>query len=243
MADGLKQLTSANQTDSASLFASLQSMLNRGKLDTDGMIPAQIVSFDRAKNTATVKPLIHWVGLDDKPVERWEITEIPVLSLGGGGFHISFPLNAGDLGWIFAGDRDISEFVKELKPAAPPNGRSKQFSDGLFIPDVFRQYTINSEDSSAMVIQSVDGASRISIRGDNIKITTPGNITLDTPMVNMTQQLTVNGKATFKGGIEGQTGTTVTLPANSTVGGINVTTHGHTQQNNGSGRTAGGMTS
>lgn len=243
MADKIRQLTNANQTDNVSLFAALQSMLQRGKLDTDGMIPATIVSFDRDKNIAVVKPVIQWLSLDDKPVSRHDLTEISVLSLGGGGFHISFPLNPGDLGWIFASDRDLSDFKKELKESPPPTGQTKTFAHGLFIPDVFRQYTINSEDSGAMVIQSTDGKTRISIRKDNIKITAPGNVTIDTPQTTITGKLNVKQLATFEGGITGNTGTAVTLPANTTVGGINVTTHGHIQQNQGSGRTAGGMTS
>ncbi|XAO36863.1 hypothetical protein WP1_224 [Pseudomonas phage WP1] len=37
-----------------------------------------------------------------------------------------------------------------------------------------------------MVIQSTNGATRISIRGDNIKITAPSNVTVDTPQANFT---------------------------------------------------------
>lgn len=238
MAEKVRQLTNANQTDKVSLFAALNSMMQRGKLDTDGMIPATVVSYDRKNNVAIIKPVIQWMGLDDMPRSRNELTEISVLSLGGGGFHISFPIKEGDLGWIFAADRDLSNFKKELQESPPPTGRTKSFGDGLFIPDVFRQYTVQSEDSGAMVIQSTDGATRISVRGNNIKITAPSKVTIDTPMVEMTQQLTVQGMATFNGGIKA-TGT-ATLPAGTTIGDIDVSTHGH-EQNGDSGRTSGGM--
>lgn len=240
MADKITQLTSANPEDNSSLFASLMSMLHRGKLDTDGMLPATVISYDRDKNVAVVKPVIQWLSLDNKPVERFELTEIHVLSLGGGGFHISFPLKAGDLGWIFAADRDLSDFKKELASGAPPTGRAKSFGDGLFIPDVFRKYTINSADADAMVIQSTDGATRISVSAGAVNITTPDLVKIDTPETIITGNVVVEGEATFLSNINGSEGTEVTLPAGTTIGGINVSTHGH-EQNGDSGRTSGGM--
>lgn len=240
MDKSIHQLTNTNQSDSVSMEAALRSMLQRRDLDTDGMIPATIVSFDRATNTAVVRPVIQWLSLDDQPKPRHELTEISVLSIGGGGFHISFPLQPGDLGWIFACDRDLSNFKKELAESAPPTGATKTFAHGLFIPDVFRKYTINGADSNAMVIQSVDGATRISISNGNINITAPTKVTIDTPQVEMTTDLVVQGLATFNGGVVGANGTSVTLPAGTTIGGINVSNHGH-EQNGDSGRTSGGM--
>ncbi|MNZ27639.1 hypothetical protein D3C78_448590 [compost metagenome] len=99
------------------------------------------------------------------------------------------------------------------------------FSDSIFIPDVFRQYTINGEDAGAMVIQSTDGASRISIRADNIKITTPLKVTLDTPTTELTGDLTVGGNTTMVGTLD-VTGVT-TLPATTTVAGKAVNGHNH----------------
>lgn len=243
MADKLTQLTSPNQTDQISPFAALQGMLDRGKYTTDGMIPATVISYDRVKNLATIKPVIHFVSLDDKPVERQELVEIPVLALGGGGFVLNFPLKQGDLGWIFAGDRELSTFLEELKAAAPSHGRAKSFADGLFIPDIFRQYTIGDGDANAVVLQSLDGSVKVSLSPSEINIVAPSAVKITTPTTEISNDLIVNGKSTFKGGVEADSGTTVTLPAGTTIGDIDVTDHGHTQQNSGSGRTAGGMTS
>lgn len=239
MAEKLTQLTSPNQTDKSSMFAALQGMLDRGKYTTDGMIPAQVISYDRKKNLAVIKPVIHFVSLDDKPVERQPLVSIPVLAIGGGGFVINFPLKEGDLGWIFAGDRELSTFLEELKPTAPTNGRVKTFADGLFIPDVFRKYTISGEDAGSMVIQSLSGAVRIALSDDSINMTASAGVNVKTPITTIDQQLIVNGKATFNGGIEGKEGTTATLPTGTTVGGTNVSTHGHI--GNGPGNRTGNM--
>ena len=244
--DNPQQLTSANQGDQTSLWAALNYSMHQQKLNTDGMLPARFVSYDRAQNWATVQPVIQFVDMDNNPIARNKLAKIPVLSIGGGGFHISFPLKEGDLCWIFASDRDLNNFIKELKDSAPPHGRAKTFSSGLVIPDVFRKYTINGEDSDAMVIQSTDGTTRISIRDDNIKITAPTKVLVDTPLTEFTKDVKIDGKldvaekTTLNGGLETVGGDDVTLTQQTTIGGIVVYDHGH-EQNGDSGRTSGGM--
>lgn len=243
----LSQLTSANQGDKTTLWSALQFMNRQQSLNTDGMIPASISSYDRKENLATVTPLIQFVAVDGSTISRQPLVEIPVLALGGGGFVLNFPISEGDLGWIFAADRDLSLFKQSLSETKPNTGRIKQFSDGLWIPDVFRKYVINAEDEGCVVLQATDGSSRISLNESRVKITSQAVI-VDTPMatftkdVNVKGNLVVEGKTNADGGFESKSGTECTLPANATVGGINITTHGHEQQNNGSGRTAGGMT-
>lgn len=244
--DNLEQLTSANQGDQTSLWAALNYSMRQQQLNIDGMLPAKVISFDRKANTATVQPMIHFVGMDNESKPRSKLAKIPVLSIGGGGFHISFPIKAGDLCWIFASDRDINNFLKELKEDKPPHGRIKTFSSGLVIPDVFRQYVINGEDSDAMVIQSTDGSTRISIRGDNIKITAPTKVLIDTPLTEFTKDVKIDGKldvtekTTVNGGFEATGSDAVTLPQQTTINNIVVVDHGH-EQNGDSGRTSGGM--
>ncbi|QDH49609.1 baseplate assembly protein [Pantoea phage Kyle] len=240
MAEKITQLTNNNSTDKASLFAALSFMTNQMKLNTDGMIPAKVVSYDRDANVATVKPVIHFLALDGKEIHRDELTQINVLSIGGGGFHISFPLKAGDLGWIFASDRDLTKFKKDLAEGAPSNGQAKTFASGLFIPDVFRQYTINGEDSGAMVIQATDGATRVAIDGNEIRMTAKTLVKIDAPTTQVMKELIVEGLATMNGGVTAKDGTAVTLPSTTTVAGKNVNDHGH-EQNGDSGRTSGGM--
>lgn len=228
----LKPLISATSSDSKSESNAMAALLRANDYKFETMLPAIVINFDRTKNIATVQPLITWVDMSDNARARNQYADLPVLSIGGGGFHISFPLTPGDLGWIKASDRDISQFTKTLRMAKPNSGRSHKFEDGLFIPDVFRQYVINSEDSGAMVIQSTSGATRISLRGDNIKITTPNNITLDTPQTNITGNVRINGNVVMD--------KTLIVATEATVAGIAVTKHGHISSAPGA-RTANGM--
>ena len=195
---------SSKSSDYSSLGAALDYILKRHDLDFECCLPAIVESYDRAKNVASVRPLIMITTLAPEAsktnsMRRHLIKDMPVISIGAGGFHISFPINVGDLGWIHASDRDIQQFLRTLKEGPAPTQLVHRFSQGVFIPDVFRNYTINPEDSSALVLQSVDSRSRISISSDSIKITTPLNVTIDSPETHITGHTTIDGDADIGG--------------------------------------------
>lgn len=264
----MQPLLSSAPADKADFLSAAMAAFRNHDLQVDGLIPAIVEVFDRQKNIASVRPLINWVDVDNKQHKRNSITGLNVLSLGGGGFHISFPLKKGDLGWIVAADRDLSLFKQSLKESPPNSGRLHKFEDGWFIPDVFRQYSINQDDNDSMVIQSVDAVTRISIKNGIVDITAPTSVTVTTPQATFTgnvlvkQNLTVNGNENIKGNsdIDGNLNTDAnltvggdasisaslsvsgasTLASPTTVGGVNVTNHGHISTSPGN-RTAGGM--
>jgi Phage protein Gp138 N-terminal domain len=239
----------------------MRTLMRLNSLNEESMVPAKVISYNRTKNTATVQPMIMQVDVDDNAFVRDEIDEIPVFSFGGGGYHINFPLKAGDLGWILAADRDISQFLQSLSAAKPTTTRHKKFGDSWFVPDVFRQYTINSKDTDSLVIQTTDGTTRIAIKPGDITITTPSTVKIDTPTTTITgdviieKTLTVNGNTTLKanltvlgmtfinGGFNATGGGNLvcTLPQSTTIGGIVVYGHGHIETNAQGGRTSGGM--
>lgn len=192
-------------------------LLRQFALDFQNMLPAQVVKFDRKANLVRVKPLIMFVDIRDRTIPRNELIDINALSLGAGNYHISFPIAPGDLGWIYASDRDISLFKQSLNEQAPPTDRLHRFEDGLFIPDVFRKYTINAEDEGAMVIQSTNSDTRISIRQDNIKITAPVKVLVDVPLAQFTKDVIIDGELLVKKDTTVNGNTTILL--NTTVGG------------------------
>jgi hypothetical protein len=223
MADNTqKPLISSSADDGESLLGSLSEFMRQHDFRFECLLPAAIDNFDRATNQATVQPLINLVTVEGKQQPRHLLASIPVLSMGGGGFHISFPLKKGDLGWIVASDRDISLFKQALQMSAPNTKRAHKFEDAWFIPDVFRKYTINSADSAAMVIQSTDGVSRISISGSHIDITTTdhfnvtatGTVNVTAPTVNVVGNVNITGDLTVSG-------------VTKTGGGLNLNTHVH----------------
>lgn len=260
-------LTSTTSSEKTRLWPALAEAMRQDAYRTDGCLPATVVEYDRVNNVVTVQPLIKFVKTDNTNLSRAPIAKVPVLSLGGGGFHINFPLKQGDLGWIIALDRDISLFLQNLEESPPNSGRAHKFDDCLFIPDVFRKYTISDENAEAMVIQSVDGQTSIAVFDDHINITSPttvtvkatNSVTVDTPLTTFTgdveiqKNLKVDGTSLFVGLITGQGGfnisggsTTTQITGNVTISGdvkingIDVNNHGHISSSPGS-RTSGGM--
>jgi len=140
-------------------------------MNTDDMLPAKVISFDRSTNTAVVQPQIMMVTTDQKLVSRADYASIPVYTMGGGGFFVSFPLVAGNTGWIKASDRDISLYLQGGKETAPNTNRLHSFEDGLFFPDVMDAITIAGGDENNLVIGSTNGAVAISMSPAVLKFT------------------------------------------------------------------------
>lgn len=169
--------------------------------NTNGMLPAQVIKYDRDTNRVQVQLLIAVVTTQGAQVSRPQLASIPVLLMGGGGFFLSFNLNPGDLGWVIANDRDISLFLQTYQETAPNTSRIKNFSDGVFIPDVMHNYTISPLDSGNAVIQSVDGSIKISLGTSKITIQAP-TIELDGNIIPASGTLPVIGNITATGSIE-----------------------------------------
>ena len=218
--------------DDQSLASTMRFIQRAIEMDMENCLPCRVMDYDRAANRATVRPAIMSTVRSTESTDlirknRVSYPDIPVLSLGAGGFHISFPVKKGDLGWIYACDRDISLFLQSLtEQPAGLDGASHKFSDAIFIPDVFSKYTINEEDEGALVIQSTTSATRVSIREDNIKITAPVKVQLDTPLTEILHDLTVSGNTILEQNLS-VTGPTAALPQTTTVGGAVVYGHNH----------------
>lgn len=185
----------ANTDSMTGLFAEILKKFLQG---VDDMLPAQVIAYDRATNMAQVQPMVMVVTTAGQRVSRGQIANIPVFQLGAGGYMLNFPLKNGDLGWIKATDRDISLFLQSGGEASPQTARMHSFSDSVFFPQVLRDFTIAPEDADNVVLQTVDGAVRVSLSPTLVKVTAP---TLHT-----TGDLQVDGHITVGQGIT--TGTT-----------------------------------
>lgn len=162
---------SMDPADQGTMAGTLRHVFRKMMMNVDGMLPATVIAYDRATNQARVQPQVMMLSTTGERMARGQIDGIDVLNIGGGGFVLSFPLKPGDLGWILASDRDISLFRQSLAAAAPNTERIHSFSDGLFIPDILRTWTLSGEDAESMVLQTVDASQRISVSPSGIKMT------------------------------------------------------------------------
>lgn len=198
---------SGDPADEGSLSGLLRLFSTKTAQQTDDMLPARIIAYDRARNRATVQPMIMMGTTDGQKVSRAQIADVPVLQMGAGDFVLSFPVKPDDLGWIKASDRDISLFMQGLGEEWPNTTRLHSFQDGLFIPDRLRDWVLNGEDAERVVLSSADGTTRIAVGTDTIAITAAASVTITAPAVTITSAATrIEGPLVVTGGITGADG-------------------------------------
>ena len=169
-----ENIPSKDPADDDSFPGMLRSVMRKMAMNTDDMLPAVVISYDRETNMATVRPVVALLTTGGDIVPRAQIASVPVLALGGGGFVVNFPLRPKDLGWIKASDRDISLFRQGMQADLAPNTRRlHSFEDGLFIPSVFTGYDVSDVGADAMTIQSLDGAVRVELSPARIRMVAP----------------------------------------------------------------------
>lgn len=225
-----------NPADDSTLAGAFSFIIKKAMQAANGQLPAKVISYNRQTNTAKVQPLIAMMDSEDRVISRGTIANVPVLALGaqvgGAGFVINFPIKAGTVGWIMASDRDISLFKQSsLNEAQPQTLRSNSFEDGLFVPDVFQMFQLDDEDGEAMVIQSVDGKTRIAIDAEEIRVTAPTKVKVTAPDVEVIGNVTVQGNVAVTG--------TITADGEITGAGIPLSTHKHSGVQPGSGNSGG----
>lgn len=173
MSDTTSAIPMIDDANDASLPGLIAQMIKNNNINLEDCMPATVISYDRSSNVASIQPQIHMVATDGTAIKRGPLAKIPVLTLGGGGFIINFPVTGGSRGWIKATDRDMSLYMQSMSAQPPNTSRLHSFSDSFFIPDVVSGFTIDGEDTNNMVIQNTAGTYRIALWPDRVKITTP----------------------------------------------------------------------
>jgi hypothetical protein len=227
---------SGDPADDDSLAGTLRAAFRKFMQQTDDMLPARVVAFDRDKNRATVAPLVSLLTTDGRTVQRAQVASVPVMQFGGGGVVLNFNLKPGDLGWLKASDRDISLFLQSYNASQPNTLRMHTFQDGVFIPEVMRGWTIAGEDAEQAVLQTLDGSVRVSLGDARLRLAFDAHtVTLDGSGVVVESGghslavrpagITIAGPTTITGGL--------------VVDGITFGSHTHTGVQPGSGNTGG----
>lgn len=199
MTDDTQQQSQAlSPEDTGTLGGAVKFILQKFLQGVDDMLPATVIAVDEARQYATVQPLVMVLGTNGSTTTRAQVAKVPILNAGAGGFVISFPVKAGDFGWIKANDRDISLFLQSNANAAPNTNRLHSFESGVFIPDAMRQWTLAAEDQANAVWQSYDGTTKVVLAAGLIKIVHPTKVRVESPLVEMTGNLVVTGTVTGK---------------------------------------------
>ena len=134
-------------------------------------------------------------------VSKEPLSNIPVLTLCGGGIVLSFPVKAGDTGWLIAADRNISIFKQNLVESAPNDYRKHQYEDSFFIPDKIND--INITDADTFYIQTLTGLTSFNFK-ENL-------MNLISQVINLTGTTTITGNTSVIGNLTVSTGATGTF--------------------------------
>jgi len=171
---------SIDPADEGTLTGTMRHVFNKMMQGVDGMLPARVVAFNNDRNAprVTVQPLVAVLTTEGAQVQRAQVASLPVFQFGAGGYLMSFPLRAGDLGWIVAADRDISVFLQSYAESRPNTVRRQSFADAVFVPDVMRGYTVAAEDEEHAVWQNTDGSTRVSLWPEWVKITADNGLSI-----------------------------------------------------------------
>lgn len=166
----MDNFSNIDSSQDESLSSTFDFINNKIKQGLNIMLPCQVLAVDRKKNRVKVLPLIALLKTNGETMSRAIIDDIPICNLSAGGFIINFPIKVGDFGYIKSNDRDISLFKQSYKSSKPNTTRKNDFADSIFIPDVINQnlYNISGEDREALVIQSYDNSTKISISDGKI---------------------------------------------------------------------------
>ena len=163
--------------------------------------PAQIISYDRQTNRAIVQVLNYSITSTGEKISRKPLNDIPVQIFGGGDFCLSFPIKQGDIGFIIASDGDISVFKKLLQIFAPATYQKHRYKDGVFFPLILNGFTFSVEDETSVLLTSVEGNTKISLKPDYITLTAKNTvINTTTAEINATDA-TITAKSTINGNL------------------------------------------
>lgn len=157
------------------------------KKNIDKCLPCIVEKVNAGRTVVTVRPFLQKLMDDESQIERGPISGLPVFTGGADNLLISFPIKVGSIGWIESTDRDISLFLQNYSSQPPPTDRKHSFSDARFIPDMMHDFTINSEDADAVVIQNMDGSVKIAVDDNQIRVeNNDARIEMDSDNINIT---------------------------------------------------------
>lgn len=168
-------------------------------------LPCRVESFDAAKQTVTVQPIITEVvriasGLLTIPLDL--LTDVPVVMMRAGSMVLTFPIAPGDECLVVFADVCIDAWYQSGSATTQQQleKRSHELSDGIALFGPWSQpRKISAYSTSTAQLRSLDGTVVIEVAGNAVNITAPtvnvtasGTATVHGDTVNVTGSSQVN---------------------------------------------------
>lgn len=180
MKNSNKSIWNPYNTDVGSVINSaIQKSLQR----VQTCIPA-IIKEVKDRNHVVVSPAVQQINSDWQSVP-WANITLPVYTPAGAGTFLSFSLDAGDTGWIIAGDLDPSLFFQDSSRPARQNVFDRhKYQYGFFLPCNMETINVSSEDNGGFIIKS--GDTKIVVKHNEIDIVSNNKLKINAKSVNIT---------------------------------------------------------
>ncbi len=106
--------------------------IQQDRLNLHTALPAKVVSFDPGKQTVTLAVQIKMQLADGSGADIPPLVDVPVSFPRGGGFAVTFPLQAGDEGIAIFSERCIDGWWHSGGVSLPLDFRLHDLSDAMF---------------------------------------------------------------------------------------------------------------
>lgn len=172
--------------------------------------PGRVVSFDPVTQTATIQLTLQR-NLNGTVQSVPPLQQVPVRFPRGGGFAITWPLQAGDTGTVHFCERSIDNWFLDGGEADPKDTRHHDLSDAIFKPDLHEAGSaLESFNTQQLELRNQDATTRITIAQEgevvvenpegSIKLEQTGQVLLQNTIG--TFRLTPAGKFALEGASE-----------------------------------------
>lgn len=150
------------------------------------LLPAKIVSYDAVKQTCQVQPQIIIQWNDPRTgspahIQMPVIADCPVEFPGGGGYHLTFPIQPGDECTVAFSSRCIDGWWSTGQMSQQGDLRMHDLSDGFVRVGVSSlPHALPSVSTNTVQLRSDDGRAYVEIAGDHVvNIHTPANVNIN----------------------------------------------------------------
>lgn len=143
-----------------------------------------IQTFDSSNQTASISinyPMTQYVlnqttqTYDEQPVPYPILLMCPVIFLGGGNSHLTFPVNNGDECLVLFNDRDIDNWFQGGSGSQVNSSRLHSFADGIALVGIKSLgKVISNFDTTHAVISASTGKSGVNISNGKVLISNNG---------------------------------------------------------------------
>jgi hypothetical protein len=148
-------------------------------------MPCIVTAYNPVRQMVSVRIAQPEVTLSGEVVQMPIIVDVPVSFTRCGNAHITFPINAGDTGFLIFADRDVSNWLNSGNGGVPDSQRTHSINDAYFVAGIVGGgVSANPNDVE------------IKYNGTSIHIRKNGDVDITAPTVKISGDLEVGGGIT-----------------------------------------------